>query len=58
MYVPVSADPIDKNLSKYINSSSDPLKLSQLFVRERKGIYNFGSKKVFLKVESGKMFGK
>lgn len=56
-YVAVSNDTTDKKLGHYINSSADPQELANLFIRERRGVYRFGSKKVFVKVEGSKIFG-
>lgn len=58
MYVPVKADEIDTRLADYINSTNDPHKLTRMFLREREGVYTFGSKRVYVKMENGKIFSK
>ena len=58
VYVAVQEDNIDEALAQYINASSDPTKLTTLFIREREGVYQFGSKRVFVKMEGGKVFSK
>jgi len=57
-YVPVSNDDIDLRLSEYINASENPNKLTTLFIRERDGVYQFGTKRVFIKMEGGRIFSK
>jgi hypothetical protein len=57
-YVPVSQDDIDLRLAEYINASANPNKLTTLFIRERDGVYSFGTKRVFVKMEGGKIFSK
>lgn len=55
VYVP-EGDEIDLRLADFINGSEDPGKLSKLFIREGEGVYSFGSKKIYVKMESGKIF--
>ena len=50
-YVPIEDDPIDIALSEYLNSCDLPVSIP--FKREEEGIYVFGTKKVFLKLENG-----
>lgn len=47
---------MDAALAEYINASTDPNKLTTLFIRERDGVYQFGSKRVYVKMEGGKIF--
>ena len=54
----VSNDDIDLRLAEYINAQSNPNKLTTLFIRERDGVYQFGTKRVFVKMEGGKIFSK
>jgi hypothetical protein len=56
--VPVNDDNIDLRLADYINASQNPNKLTTLFIREREGVYQFGTKRVFVKMENGKIFSK
>ena len=58
VYVPVKEDRIDAALSDFINASTNPNKLTTLFIRERDGVYQFGSKRVFVKMEGGKIYSK
>ena len=49
-------DPVDQSLGEYLNAMDEPLPV--LFVREAHGIYGFGMKRIFLKIEQGKLIGK
>ncbi len=53
VYIPIKEDQVDHALSEYINARDKPLEVP--FCREDKGIYLFGSKRVFVKVENGKI---
>ena len=55
VYVPTKDDPIDKKLADYINNFPDRQKLKIMFMRESEGIYEFGSRKIAVKVERGKI---
>jgi len=55
VYIAVPEDPIDKKLAEFINACNDPHKLSQLFIRECEGVYQFGSKRVYVKFEQDKV---
>lgn len=50
-YLPVKDDDVDVALAEYVNSLPSPLAVP--FVREDSGIYLFGSKKVFVKIDNG-----
>lgn len=51
LYIPIRDDDIDMRLADYINNHPAPAKLKVLFIREGAGIYNFGSRRVNLKLE-------
>ena len=53
VYVPVKDDPIDQKVAEYINSYPDRNKLKIMFMRESEGVYEFGSKKVNVRIEKG-----
>ena len=53
VYVPVNGDPIDTALADYINTMDDPLPVP--FTREDEGIYLFGTKRIFVKLEQGRI---
>ena len=48
VYIPVKNDPIDKKLAEYINNYPDRQKLKIMFMRESSGVYQFGTKKVYV----------
>ena len=52
-YFPVKGDIVDQALGEYINSRPEPLEIN--FIREDQGTYLFGSKRVFIKIENGKI---
>jgi hypothetical protein len=56
VYIPVSDDVIDRRLAEWINASNDPNRLTKLFIRERDGVYQFGTKRVYVKMEGDKVF--
>ena len=55
VYIPVKSDAIDKKLAEYINNYPDRQKLKIMFMRESEGVYEFGSKRVHVKVASDKI---
>ena len=55
VYIPVKNDSIDRKLAEYINNFPDRNKLKIMFMRETEGVYEFGSRKVQVKVEGGKI---
>ena len=48
-------DSIDKRLAEFINNYPERQKLKIMFMRESEGVYQFGSKKVFIKVEKAEI---
>lgn len=48
-YIPSRDDVVDAALAEYVNSLDEPLEIQ--FVREDPGIYTYGSKRVFIKIE-------
>ena len=55
IYIPVKDDPIDVKLAEFINNYPDRNKLKVMFMRESYGIYHFGTKRVAVRVEAGKI---
>jgi len=51
VYIPVKHDVIDKKLAEYINNYPERSKLKIMFMRESEGIYQFGTKKVYVRVD-------
>lgn len=50
-YAPVKGDSVDEALADYLNSRVSELYLP--FVREDQGVYLFGTRRVFMKIENG-----
>ena len=55
VYIPQKNDAIDKKLAEYINNYPDRQKLKIMFMRESEGVYEFGSRRVMVKVERDKI---
>lgn len=55
VYVPVKGDAVDMALADYLNNIADKSKLQVMFIRLNPGVYSFGSKKVCIKVDNGKI---
>ena len=53
IYAPVPSDTIDVALADYLNTLDTPLPVP--FTREEEGIYLFGTKRIFVKLEQGKI---
>jgi chromosome segregation ATPase len=51
VYIPVKEDAVDKRLAEYINNYPERSKLKIMFLREPEGVYQFGTKRVAVKVE-------
>jgi len=55
-YVPIKDDPIDGLLAQYINRLHSPEnKLKILFIREGEGVYNFGTRKIYVAIHQDKI---
>ena len=55
VYVPVKSDPVDLKVADYFNNFPDRSKLKLMFMRETSGVYQFGSKRISVRVESNKI---
>jgi len=55
VYVPIKDDPIDMQVAEFINNYPDRNKLKIMFMRESEGVYEFGSKRVNVRIEKGKI---
>ena len=51
VYIPVQGDTVDKKLAEFINNYPERHKLKIMFMRESDGVYQFGSKRIGVKVE-------
>mmetsp|Transcript_15162 Transcript_15162/g.25689 ORF Transcript_15162/g.25689 Transcript_15162/m.25689 type:complete len:131 (+) Transcript_15162:92-484(+) len=52
VYLPVKDDPVDRKLADFINNFQDRNKLKIMFLREKPDLYQFGSKKVSIKIDA------
>lgn len=55
VYIPVKNDMIDKRIAEYINNYPDRQNLKVMFMREAEGVYQFGSKRIVVKVDKDKI---
>lgn len=55
IYVPVKDDPIDQKMADFINNYPDRNKLKIMFMRESSGVYQFGSKKMNVVIQKGRI---
>ena len=55
VYVPVKDDAVDLKVAEYINNYPERSKLKIMFMRESQGVYSFGSKKITVRVEKGRI---
>ena len=55
VYIPVKNDSIDRLLAEYINNYPERSKLKIMFMRESEGIYQFGTKRVYVKIDKEKI---
>jgi hypothetical protein len=44
---------VDKTLAKYLNNFPEREKMNIMFLRESEGVYQFGQKRIYVKVEKG-----
>lgn len=50
VYIPLKDDPVDVKMAEYLNNYPERTKLKIMFMREQKGVYQFGSKKVQVEI--------
>ena len=55
VYIPVKADSTDKKLAEFINNYPERQKLKIMFMRESEGIYQFGTKRIAVRVDQGRI---
>jgi len=53
IYIARKDSRIDMALGNYINKYPERNKMNILFLRESEGVYQFGQKKVYIKIEKG-----
>ena len=52
-YIPKKNDNVDSRLSDFINGRPENDHMKIMFLRESEGVYQFGQKRVYVKVEKG-----
>ena len=55
IYIPDKTDDIDRKLADFMNHYPDRSKLKIMFMRESEGVYQFGSRRVSVKVDRDKI---
>ena len=58
VYIPVKDDTIDKRLAEFINNYPERQKLKIMFLRESEGVYQFGTRRVAVRVDKDKINSK
>lgn len=53
IYIARRDDKIDRALASYVNQFPERNKLKIMFLRESEGVYLFGQKRVYVKIEKG-----
>ena len=53
VYIGHKEDMVDLELAKYINNYPERKQMKILFLRESEGVYQFGSKRIFIKIDKG-----
>ena len=53
VYIAKKNDKIDKTLGNYLNKYPEREQMKIMFLRESDGVYQFGQKRVYIKVEKG-----
>ena len=55
VYIPAKDDVVDKRLAEFINNYPERKDLKIMFIRESEGIYSFGTKRIYVRVEKDKI---
>lgn len=55
VYIPIMEDPVDCKLADFVNNFPDRNKLKLMFMRESAGKYEYGTKRVEIRVVQGKL---
>jgi len=53
VYIPKKLDKIDVAVGNFINNYPERDRMSIIFLRESEGVYQFGQKRVYVKIEKG-----
>lgn len=52
-YIAHKSDNIDRALGNYLNEYPERSRMKIMFLRESEGVYQFGQKRVYIKIEKG-----
>ena len=55
VYVPVKGDPVDRKIAEFINNYPDRNRLKIMFMRETEGVYEFGTKRINVRIEKDRI---
>lgn len=55
VYMPIKDDPVDIKLADFVNNYPDRDKLKIMFIRESAGVYEFGTKRVEVRVSKNRL---
>jgi hypothetical protein len=55
VYIPAKDDDIDLRLAEYINNYPDRSKLRIMFLRESEGVYEFGQRRIYIRVDNDRI---
>ena len=55
IYVPAKDDAVDLKLADFINNYPDRQRLKIMFLRESEGVYQFGTRKILIKVKNNQI---
>ena len=55
IYVPIKDDPVDMKVAEFINNYPERNKLKIMFMRESEGVYEFGSKRIYVMIHKGQI---
>lgn len=53
IYIAHKNDKIDRTLANFINKYPERKKMNVMFLRDSEGVYRFGQKRIYIKVEKG-----
>jgi len=55
VYIPIKDDAVDIRLADFVNNFPDRNKLKIMFLREQAGVYQFGTKRVEVRLAQNKL---
>ena len=55
VYIPIKDDPVDTKLADFINNYPDRDKIKVIFIRESAGVYEFGTKRVEVRLAKDRL---